>query len=329
LNHTPSTGNLSLIVPVRNEEKSIAEFLESLLGQTLQPAEIIIADGGSEDRTKEIIREYKNRGHNLRLIESGNAYPGKARNLAIQAATTEWVALTDAGTVVEKDWLEKLVAQTNDADIVLGSYEPILSTFFKECLALSFVAPAMKVEGGVLRGPSTASMMIRKPVWQALGCFPEELRACEDLLFFERFAKANFNITHAPEAVVRWHIPDNFSAVFRRFRTYSFHTLKAGLGKSWHLAVCRMYGIGLIFFALAVFHHWLWVLLPLLGLAGRIYKTIRIRRPSLALRQDVGLLTWALVGVILLCIDAALFKGAWDYLFSRQTNEEVTRKAKR
>jgi glycosyltransferase involved in cell wall biosynthesis len=300
---------------MRDEEDGAIEFIESLLEQTLQPCEIIIADGGSRDMTKEIIRGYIKKGCLLRLLEDANAYPGRARNLAIQAAKTEWVAMTDAGTVVEKSWLENLVGQANDADIVLGSYEPILSTFFKECLALSYVAPAMKMGDRYLRGPSTASMMIRKRVWEALGKFPEELRACEDLLFFERIDKTRLTIKYAPDALVRWHIPDNFSAVFRRFSIYSFHTLKARLGKSWHLAVARMYLFGLVFLALAVAHHWAWVLLPLLGMMIRIYRTINARRPSLKLRHRIGPHTYLMCGMILLCIDAALFNGTLDYFY--------------
>jgi glycosyltransferase involved in cell wall biosynthesis len=307
--------DLSLIVPVRNEEAGLGEFIESLLAQTSQPSEIIIADGGSEDKTKEIIREYINRGHQIRLLEDANAYPGRGRNLAIQAAKTEWVAMTDAGTVVEKDWLENLVGQANGADIVLGSYEPILSTFFKECLALSFVAPAMKIGDGYLRGPSTASLMIRKSIWEALGKFPEELRACEDLLFFDKFDKARLAIKYAPDALVRWHIPESFSSVFRRFRTYSFHTLKAGLGKSWHLAVTRMYLFGLVFSGLAIAHHWAWILLPFLGLIIRIHRTMKVRLSSLKLAHRVGLHTYMMCGIILLCIDAALFTGTFDYFY--------------
>jgi hypothetical protein len=172
----------------------------------------------------------------------------------------------------------------------------------------------MKIGGRHLRGPSTASMMIRRSVWEALGKFPEELRACEDLLFFARFDNANLSIKYVPDAVVRWNIASSFSAVFHRFSTYSFHTLKAKLGKSWHLAVARMYLFGLIFLALATVHHWTWILLPLLGIVIRIYRTINARRPSLELRHRVGLHSFAMVGIILLCIDTALFKGTWDYL---------------
>src|SRR5436190_1112680 len=106
-----SDFSVSLIVPARNEEISIRAFLTSLVQQTLSAREIIIADGGSIDQTKEIIKEFVRAGYPIRLIEDADAYPGRARNLAIEAAHTQWVAMTDAGTVVAPDWLEKLVRE--------------------------------------------------------------------------------------------------------------------------------------------------------------------------------------------------------------------------
>src|SRR6266850_2215771 len=130
---TESRFSVSVVVPVRNEESSIAEVIQSILGQSLQPQEIIIVDGGSSDKTREIIRECINDEHHLQLIEHADAYPGKARNLGIQQARTEWIAMTDAGTIIRSDWLANLMREarsTEGADVVLGSYDPLLPTFF-------------------------------------------------------------------------------------------------------------------------------------------------------------------------------------------------------
>ena len=51
-------ADTSFITTVYNEEDSIVEFLESLKGQTRLPSEIIIVDGGSKDRTFEMIEEF-------------------------------------------------------------------------------------------------------------------------------------------------------------------------------------------------------------------------------------------------------------------------------
>lgn len=328
----PNGFLISVIVPVRNEAAGIREFLEALAAQSLAPTEIVIADGGSTDQTRELIRQFPGEWETanreaqaqageegaerlpaIRLLEDADAYPGRGRNLAMRAAQHEWVAMTDAGTRADPGWLAALAAEAADADIVLGTYEPITRNFFQECLALSFVAVPLEADGRSLRAPSTASLLIRKPVWEALGGFREDLRACEDLLFFAGFDASRWRIRYAPEAVVRWQIADRFAAVFRRFRAYSRHTLKAGLGGSWHRAVARMYGVGVVFLALALAHHLLWLLVPLLGLALRSWRTARVRRKSLTLRHRTGLHTYAMIGVFLLVIDAALFCGALDY----------------
>lgn len=320
MSQTKEDFKVSLIVPVRNEEASIEPFLQSLLRQDFAPDELIIVDGGSTDRTKEMIEGFISQGHHIRLIAAADAYPGAARNLGIEAARNEWVAMVDAGTLVEPDWLGKLIyhaAGDSQADVVLGTYEPILTNFFKGSLALTYVAPATRIEGRWFRGPSTASMMLQKRVWAALGKFPADLRACEDLLFFARLKQSDFVIRYATDAVVHWHIQNSFAAVFRKFRAYSLHTLKAGLGSTWHMALAKMYAIGAVFLLLALAHHWLWLLLIVAALFLRAWRSIQRRRPSLTIKHRIGIHTYLLVVCLLLCIDVAALIGALDYLKSR------------
>ncbi|MBI3650452.1 MAG: glycosyltransferase [Acidobacteria bacterium] len=320
MNNTPEDFKVSLIAPVRDEEASIRPFLQALLKQKFSPDEIILTDGGSTDKTKEIIKEFIAQGHVIRLLEDAEAYPGRARNLAIQASRNEWIALVDAGTLVEADWLDKLIgkaASDPEAKVILGTYQPILTNFFKEGLALTYVAPAQLIEGRWFRGPSTASMMLQKGVWETLGKFPEDLRACEDLLFFERLKRSDFVIRYAADALVRWHIQDDLAAVFRKFRAYSQHTLKARLGRTWHLALAKMYAIGAVFLLLAMAHHWSWFLLIVAALFWRTQRSIQARKASLTLKHRIGIHTYLLVAGLLLCIDVAALCGALDYYKSR------------
>ena len=309
--------NITVIVPVRNEETSVAGVIKSLLGQTLPPQEIVVTDAGSVDGTKDVLREIIQNGHPVRLVEDADAFPGRARNLAIAQAHTPWVAMTDAGTKVPLTWLASLArpaAAGEQVDVVFGSYEPILDSFFRECLALAFVPPARMLPGGPFRGPTTASLLLRRKVWDALGGFAEELRACEDLLFFDRLAVGTWAASYAPDALVEWNLPGNFRDTFRRFRQYSRHTLKAGLGRRWQLAIARMYSAAALLVVLTLFHHVAWVGLIPLGLAWRVHRSIRARRPWLKLAHPVGLPTYLLVAVLLLWIDLAAFAGCLQYL---------------
>jgi glycosyltransferase involved in cell wall biosynthesis len=62
---------VSVIVPVRDEEDSIRELLDSLLAQTRPPDEIVITDGGSIDATPQIIESYREKGAPVKLIRAG------------------------------------------------------------------------------------------------------------------------------------------------------------------------------------------------------------------------------------------------------------------
>src|ERR1043166_5329647 len=98
---------VSVIVPVRDEEHSIHELLDSLLKQTRPPDEIVITDGGSIDATPQIIEEYIQQGAPVRLLRAGPALPGRGRNLGAAAATYEWLAFTDAGIRLNRDRSEE------------------------------------------------------------------------------------------------------------------------------------------------------------------------------------------------------------------------------
>src|SRR5215813_619480 len=82
---------ISVVVPVLNEEDSIRILIEDLLKQTLKPAAIVITDGGSTDRTRAIIEEFIASGAPVKLVCVTQSMPGRARNLAAQEVRTDWI----------------------------------------------------------------------------------------------------------------------------------------------------------------------------------------------------------------------------------------------
>ena len=311
---------VSIVVPVRNEADTLHEFLRSLLRQCVAAHEFVFVDAGSTDATSAVLYEHAMRDHSLRVVHAGPCYPGGARNVGIRSARGSWIAMTDAGTVVDAEWLGELTAAADrepHADVVFGTYEPIIRTFFETCVALAFVPPAQTVDGCAYRGPSTASMLIRKDVWAELGGFPDDLRACEDLLFFRRLAASEHRTVRAPRACVQWHVPGTLGQVFRRFRTYSLHTLRAGLGSEWHRSVMLMYLVALAVIALGIVAHWTAFLVPPAGLAARAIRSVRARRDIVARTSPAGLLTYITVAGLLVWIDFAAFVGAIDYAINK------------
>ena len=321
----PGAGSLikiSVIVPVRNEEKSVAALLDGLLGQTRPPDEIVISDNGSTDRTAEVIEGYMRRGAPVRLLRERAGFPGRGRNVAAAAASNDWLAFIDAGIRPESHWLEHLAARARQepaADVIYGNWEPVTDSFFKQCAAMAYLPPPAEVEGGWVRPRFIASSLVRRAAWLAVGGFPEHLRSAEDILFMDELERAGFRATYEPRAVVRWDIQPDLRRTLRRFTSYSRHNLRAGLWRQWHAPVLRRYALLAALLAPAPFvgAWWLAVVagLWLLMLLARAAVALRRNRrvyPAGAGRQLLRLC--ALVPVIA-TLDAATIAGSADWLF--------------
>lgn len=303
---------ISLVIPVRNEAATIPRLLESIAAQTRTPNEVLFVDGGSSDNTIMLLRHAAERDASLRLIEAGEASPGRGRNLGIAAANHEWIALTDAGIVLEPEWLERLatVAESDPAlGIVYGNYEPVTDTFFERCGALLYTEPKTRRGDGWMRGPFIASSLLRRSVWEAAGGFPD-LRASEDKIFMDRVSELGSQTGWAPQATVWWQPQSTLGGTWRRFLVFSRFNVWAGRQRYWHYGIARFYLLCLAFVVLALAHSWWWLALPVLGWLARVAKNIWARRERRGLLWALNPVQFAGVALMLAVIDAATF-GGW------------------
>ena len=324
--------NLSVVIPVRNEENSIRPLLEALLSQTLKPAEIVISDNGSTDKSAEIISEYIDSGAPIQLIRGAQGLPGRGRNLAAAKASHQWLAFIDAGIRPELNWLESLAAATQTeepVDVVYGSYEPLTNTFFKECAAIAFVPALENVNGSLMRTRSIASALMRRSVWEAAGGFPEDLRSAEDLLFMNRVEAAGSRIAFAPRAVVHWDIQPTLWRTFRRFFTYSQNNIRAGLWRSWQATILQRYAALSILTVPAFFVglKWLWVPLGLWLLMMMARTVVALRKNSASYPASLGrnFLRSGFVLPVLATIDLAAIAGCVKWLLTDRTFTDYSR----
>jgi glycosyltransferase involved in cell wall biosynthesis len=313
---------VSVIVPVRNEEHSIRALLDSLLGQTRRPDEIVITDGGSSDATAQIVGEYIKRGDPVQLIRERAALPGRGRNVAIAHSSGEWLAFADSGTRPVPGWLGLLVERVErdpGVDMVYGAMEPVVDSFFKECAAIAYLPPPSEVAGGRARPNSLASALLRREVWQAVGGFREDLRSAEDILFMDSVAEKNFRIVHEPRALVHWNIQPTPGRTFRRFVTYSRHNIRAGLWRRWQSAVFKRYAL-LALSMLPVFWfgvRWLLASLALWTLMLMARSLVALRRNAAVFTAGIGRNGFRLMLLVPLIalIDGATILGSIDWLF--------------
>lgn len=135
----PNRTTISCIVPVYNGAAYIGEALNSILGQTLRPFEVIVVDDGSTDSTAEIVAEYH---QTVSYVYQENAGPAAARNRGIALARGDFLAFLDADDVWHP---EKLARQASRFQAV-----PDL----EYCLTYkrNFWEPCLKHEEDRLRG---------------------------------------------------------------------------------------------------------------------------------------------------------------------------------
>ena len=327
---------VSVIVPVRDEENSIRELLDSLLAQTRPPDEIVITDGGSTDATPQIIEEYIRKDAPVRLIRAGAALPGRGRNLGAAQASFEWLGFTDAGIRLDNDWLEKLVAkaeENDEIDVVYGSWQPVTDTFFKQCAAIAYVPPPSLRDGVMIRPRFIASTLLRREAWRAVNGFPEDLRSAEDLVFMDRVENAGYRFVHEPRAQVHWDLRPTLGATFKRFLVYSRNNIRAGLFRQWQATILIRYGVlaALVIAALIVEPSWVWfpILAWLLMLLARAVVSIRRNRVCYPASFLQNVMRAAMVMSLLAVLDAAAIIGSIQWLlldsfrWSRKTPVEA------
>ena len=304
--------SVSLVIPVKDEETTVDALLVSIGAQTQPVDEVVFVDSGSSDGTVARLRNASLGNTPIRVIESGPGSPGKSRNIGISAGSNQWIALTDAGIKLDSRWIEELVAvvqSSPDVDVVYGNYEPVVDTFFERNAALVYVPSKQERAGAKMRGPSIASCLLRREVWQTVGGFPD-LRAAEDLMFMEQVERHPFKIGWAPRATVWWQLRPTLLSTFRKFVLYSRHNVLAGRQKYWHYGIARQYVLALIVVLVAMLSGIWWLLLAIpLGLLLRVFKSIWSRRETLSGLGLINPLRWIHVLIITLAIDLATFVG--------------------
>ena len=91
---------LSIVIPVYNAENWIAETLDSVLAQTYTNLEVICVDDGSRDNSRQIVLQYCEKDHRVRLIQQPNSGVSAARNNGMAQSRGEYLGFIDADDIM-------------------------------------------------------------------------------------------------------------------------------------------------------------------------------------------------------------------------------------
>jgi len=303
---------VSVIATVLNEASSLPRLLDSLCTQTRQPDEVIISDGGSTDRTAEVLAAYSNR-LSLRIIPLPDSNISQGRNAAITATTGEIIASTDAGVRLSPNWLTELVTpfeqeaqEQTDLDalreaignqydapwqvvpvqVVAGFFQPDPQGAFETSLGVTTLPDLEDIDPPRFL-PSSRSIAFRKSLWEAAGGYPEWLDYCEDLIFDFRLREMvkPEAWAFAPNAVAYFRPRSTPMAFFRQYYRYARGDGKADL---WRKRYAIRYSAYLLFLPLIVLlglrrTRWSWGLLvgAVAGYCTTPYRRLWLRLGSM------------------------------------------------
>ena len=204
---------ITVIIPVYNEEKGIEKCLKSIINNTRSPDEIIVTNGMSEDKTRELISQFSQ----VKLLSNTKRTAASGRNLAISAASGDIIVFTDGDCYADSKWIENIEKAFEyynlDAlggKVVAAKAENKFEEFWNHLawnVLMSFGDVSYKVVDRTMNDAFvTANCAYRKDLLNKLNGFDEWFgNNAEDVDLSWRALSLGANMRYIPEAVIYAH----------------------------------------------------------------------------------------------------------------------------
>jgi glycosyltransferase involved in cell wall biosynthesis len=170
---------VSVVIPVRNGARTIAEQLRALERQDYDGRwEVVIADNGSTDDTRAVVEAFRGRVPRLRIVAADHGVGiNVGRNGGVQAAKGELILICDADDVVHSGWIRGHVEALREYDLSGGPLDQV--TLNPPEVAALHSGKAQKgcaVAGRFLPYATGCNFAFRREVWESVGGFDEAWR---------------------------------------------------------------------------------------------------------------------------------------------------------
>lgn len=219
-------SNISVIIPVINEEERIEQCLKAVFDQSIQPFEVIVVDGHSKDLTVEKAKHFP-----VKIFYEEFHTRAGACQVGLKNALGDFVAFTDADCIPEKSWLENLIKEFDHGIVgVGGGIKNIGERPWERSINLAantFLGSANSVQGRLyeerkfVKSISGCNSIYRKNHLVEAGGFNLSLSTAEDTEINRRLLKIG-KLVYTPAAIVLHDHKRGLEAFGKRMYQYGY-----------------------------------------------------------------------------------------------------------
>lgn len=220
--------DISVVIPCFNGAGVVGQQLAALAAQDgAPPFEIVFVDDDSTDETLEVVRTYRARLCELRIVpleqRSGAAH---ARNVGVEQARGRCLLFCDADDVVDPRWVAALSAALVEHDMVAGAmeYARLNPPATADAVGDRQASGLLVGEPAFLPFAGGGNLGVRREVLQAIGGFDAAMPALEDTDLCFRAQLAGFDLVFEPRAVVHVRLRTSLRSWYRQGRSWGHGT---------------------------------------------------------------------------------------------------------
>ena len=228
---------ITVILPIRNEEKYIENTINSILAQTypLNKIEIIVADGMSDDTTLDIIRSLTSEKLKIHIIGNSDKIVSVGFNRALSAAKGNIIIRIDGHCVIADNYFETCVKLLDsiDADCVGGAtkHQPsdLVSDLISFAQCSKFGVGGVSFREGVSAGKFVDTLAFgayRKEVFLKIGGYDEELIRNQDDEFNYRLIQSGGKIWIDPSVSSTYYPRNSLVKLFKQYFQYGVYKIR-------------------------------------------------------------------------------------------------------
>jgi len=230
---TAKIPHATIIMAVHNEASYISRTLRSVIEQEYprDRLEIIVADGLSTDRTREIVRSFQTNNPNINLVDNPGRIVATGLNAAIRQAKGEIIIRVDGHCEIAPDYVWHCVQQLqqNDADAVGGPTETIGESFLAQVIAIA-MSTFFGVGDSAFRTVKNRKMLVdtvafpayKRETIEKAGLFDEELVRDQDDEYNYRLRRLGGKILLSPDIRSRYYSRSSLNALFHQYFQYGY-----------------------------------------------------------------------------------------------------------